>query len=510
MNLDLHFLLPEIVVVATALACVTVDILVAPARRNRFVAFTAALGLGAALLVVLLDRRTGAAVGGHFTVDAFSLFARTIAVAGGLLLVAVAAPYTARMDRGHGEFYALLLLALTGVMLTAGVSDLMSLFVALELITISSYALAAFKRHDPRSTEAGLKYLVVGAVSSAFLLFGIALVYGAVGAVDFHSIVAHVSGKGPGALLSLGTVLVFMGLFFKASAVPMQVWAPDVYQGAPSPVTGFLSSLSKSAGFVLLLRIVTTLVVPLGSPVGGAAGGVGAPTGPWGAFLGIVAGLTLLYGNLGAMAQKDVKRLLAYSSIGHAGYLMMGITAVVASGTPALRQEGAGSVLFYLFAYYVTTITAFAVVAAVSAQARGHQASVTYAGLSRRSPLLAFAMLLALLSLAGVPPLAGLIGKFLVFFALVDAAKAHPGLVALASVGALSVVLSLYFYLLLIREMYAKDPVPEGPGVPALRVSLGHKLAVAFGICAMIGLGIFWGPLHEAAQHAAAALFAAR
>ncbi len=278
------------------------------------------------------------------------------------------------------------------------------------------------------------------------------------------------------------------------------MWAPDVYQGAPTPVTAFLSSVSKSAGFVLLLRVIQVLVAP--------AGAAGADA--WIPFFSVVAAATLLYGNLGAMAQKDVKRLLAYSSIGHAGYLMMGITAVVASGTPALRQEGAGSVLFYLFAYYVTTITAFAVVAAVSAQARGHQASVTYAGLSRRSPLLAFAMLLALLSLAGVPPLAGLIGKFLVFFALVDAAKAHPGLVALASVGALSVVLSLYFYLLLIREMYAKDPVPEGPGVPALRVSLGHKLAVAFGICAMIGLGIFWGPLHEAAQHAAAALFAAR
>jgi len=500
MDLHLHLLLPEILVVATVLLLVTADLLLPAARRVRLVPVVAGLGLLAALLTLLLDGRTGGAVFGHFVVDGFSRFVRGMVLGAGVLLTLVSAPYTARMDRGHGEFYAILLFALVGVMLVSGVTDLMSMFVSLELVTIGSYVLAAFKRNDPRSTEAGLKYLVIGAVSSAILLFGVALVYGAAGSVDFGPISAHVAGKGFGPLLSLGTVLVMGGLFFKCSAVPFQVWAPDVYQGAPTPVTAFLSSVSKSAGFVLLLRIVQVLVAPAGS--------AGAEA--WTPFFSVVAAATLLYGNLGAMAQKDVKRLLAYSSIGHAGYLMMGVTAVVASGTPALRQEGAGAVLFYLFAYYVTTITAFAVVAAVSAQARGHTASVAYAGLSRRSPLLAFAMLLALLSLAGVPPLAGLIGKFLVFFAIVDAAKAHPGLVALASVGALSVVLSLYFYLLLIREMYAKDPAPAGPEVPPLRVAAGHKLAVAFGIFAMIGLGVFWGPLHEAAQHAAAALFAAR
>lgn len=504
MNLDLHLLAPEILVLATALACVTVDLLVAPARRVRLVPLTAGIGLCATLLVLLLDRREGPAVYGHFVVDAFARFTRTIAVAGGVLLTLVAAPYTRRMDRGHGEFYALLLFALTGVMLVAGVADFMSLFVSLELVTISSYVLAAFKRQDPRSTEAGLKYLVVGAVSSAFLLFGIALVYGAVGAVDFPAVAAHVAGKGAGALLTLGAVLVFMGLFFKTSAVPMQVWAPDVYEGAPSPVTGFLSSLSKSAGFVLLLRTVQVLVVPASG-----AGGVGVPAGPWGTFLGIVAGLTLLYGNLGAIAQKDVKRLLAYSSIGHAGYMLMGITVVAAAATPALRQEGAAAVLVYLLAYYVTTLTAFAVVSAVSAEGRGHDTATAYAGISRRSPLLAFAMLLALLSLAGVPPLAGLIGKFLVFYSVVDGAKTSPGLTILGVVGALSVVFSLYFYLLLIRAMYATPPV-EGDAARPLHPRPAHRLAAWAGIVALIGLGIFWGPVLDAANSAAAALFAAR
>ncbi len=217
--------------------------------------------------------------------------------------------------------------------------------------------------------------------------------------------------------------------------------------------------------------------------------------------------MTLVYGNLGAIAQKDVKRLLAYSSIGHAGYMLMGVTVVAAAATPALRQEGAAAVLVYLLAYYVTTLTAFAVVAAVSSEGKGHDMAGSYAGLSRRSPLLAFAMLLALLSLAGVPPLAGLIGKFLVFFAVVDAAKTSPALTALGVVGALSVVFSLYFYLILIRAMYAGTP-SGGADAPRLRVALGHRVAVFVGIAALLGLGIFWGPVHEAASSAAAALFA--
>jgi NADH-quinone oxidoreductase subunit N len=380
----------------------------------------------------------------------------------------------------------------------------MGLFVCLELVTISSYVLAAFKRSDVASTEAGLKYLVVGAVSSAFLLFGSALVYGASGSVDFVTLSAHVVGKGFSPLLALGTGLVLVGLFFKISAVPFHVWAPDVYQGAPSPVTAFLSSLSKSAGFVLLLRVVATLVTPATEA---------ATRDAWLAFFGVAAGLTLLYGNLGAIPQRDVKRLLAYSSIGHAGYMLLGVAAIAAASDDAagrrLREDGAASVLVYLFAYYVTTTTAFAVVAAVSRLGRGHDAGLTYAGLHRRAPLLAFGMLLALLSLAGVPPLAGLIGKFLVFFALVKASEHHPGLLALGFIGAAGVVLSLYYYLLLIREMYIKEPV-EGPSAPRLAIPAGTRLAVAIGVVALVGVGVFWAPVYDAAQRASHALFNAR
>ena len=502
MELHLGLLLPEILIVLGALSAVTIDLLFGE-RRGALVPWVAGGALVAALLVLVIGRPEGHAVLGHFSSDAFSRFVRAIACAGGALLVMLSAPYTGRMDRGHGEFYGLLLFAILGVLLVSGVTDLMGMFVCLELVTITSYVLAAFKRNDVRSVEAGLKYLVMGAVSSAMLLFGIAFVYGASGTVDFETISGHVAGKGFSPLLGLGSGLVFVGLFFKVSAVPFQVWAPDVYQGAPSPVTAFLTSLSKSAGFVLLLRMVAVLVVP--------SAGTAASAG-WLQFFAVIAGLTLLYGNLGAIAQKDVKRLLAYSSIGHAGYMLLGVVAIIAAPTDAVRHAGAVAVLVYLLAYYLTTLTAFAVVVVVSGLGRGHDASTAYAGLHRRSPLLALALLLALLSLAGVPPMAGLIGKFLAFYALVAAAATHPMLVALGLIGVLGVVISLYFYLLLIRELYAKEAPEDALGATASRVHvpLASRVAIAIGIASMIGLGIWWEPVHTAAGQAADALFAAR
>ncbi len=474
-----------------ALGVVAADILLPEEKRARAAPAGAALGLAFALILLLGDRRTGTALSGHWNADGFAWFARVLAAGGGLLVTALAAAYTRRMDRGHGELYALLLIATLGVMLVSGVADFMSLFVALELVTVTSYVLAAYKRNDARSTEAGLKYLVIGAVSSAILLFGIALIYGAAGSVEFSAISAHVAGKGFGPLLTLGTALVLCGLFFKSAAVPFQVWVPDVYQGAPTPVTAFLSSLSKSAGFVLLLRAMQVLVLP-------AAGQAGA--GSWGAFLTVIAVLTLLYGNLGAIPQRDVKRLLAYSSIGHAGYLMMGIAAIASAGSPERAVDGAAAVLFYLLAYYVTTITAFTVVAVVSATSGGrHDAPDHYVGLARRNPFLGLAMLFALLSLAGVPPMAGLIGKLLVFRATVDI-----GLYTLAFVGAASVVVSLYFYLLLIKQMYVRagpnDAVPIHVPFPA-------RLALVAGIAGMLLLGVYWDPAYRAAEAAARALF---
>jgi NADH-quinone oxidoreductase subunit N len=494
-DMNLVALLPEGVVALGAMLAVAADLAGPKTRRASLPALVACVSCLAALLL-LLRPPAGAAVAGHFVDDGFSRFVRLLAAGGGLLLSGLSAAYTRRMDRGHGEFYGMLLLALAGVMLVAGVADLMSLFVSLELVTVTSYVLAAFKRNEATSTEAGLKYLVVGAVSSAVLLFGIALAYGATGTVDFAALSRHVAGRGFSPLLSLGTVLVFGGLFFKCAAVPFQVWAPDVYQGSPTPVTAFLSSLSKSAGVVLLLRLVAVLVVP-------AMGAEGAGT--WAAILAVAAGVTLLYGNLGAIPQRDVKRLLAYSSIGHAGYLLLGLAAVAASADRSVQEAAASAVLVYLLAYYLTTVTAFAVVACVSAEGRGHDVEASYEGLSRRSPFLAFAMLLALLSLAGVPPMAGLIGKLLVFYAVVRAAEAHPALYVAAFVGAAGVVVSLYYYLLLIRRMYVGTPPQGASRVP---VPWPARAVIAVGIVSMLAIGVYWGPVQEAATKAARALFA--
>ena len=496
MDLNLHLLLPEILVAAAALLAVTADLLV-PSRRTSLVPLVSAAGCLAAFWFLWQGRGDGrqTAVLGHFVSDDFSRFARALAAGGGALLVALSAGYAKRMDRGHGEFYGLMLLAVVGVMLVSGVSDLMSLFVSLELITVMSYVLAAFRRNDATSTEAGLKYLMVGAVSSAILLFGIALVYGAAGTVDFGPLAAHVAGKGASPLLALGTALVFCGLFFKAAAVPFQVWAPDVYQGAPTPVTAFLSSLSKSAGFVLLLRTMQVLVVP-------GAGATGAEA--WITFLVVIGAVTLLYGNLGAMPQKNVKRLLAYSSIGHAGYMLLGIAAIAAAPSQEIRILATAAILLYVLAYYLTTVTAFAVVSMVSAEGRGHDMGGAYAGLSRRSPFLAVSMLLSLLSLAGVPPMAGLIGKFLVFYAVVKAAETHHALYVAALIGAVGVVVSLYYYLLLIREMYAKQPAGDAP---VAKIPWTSRLVLVVGIASMVGLGIYWQPAYDAATHAAKALF---
>jgi NADH-quinone oxidoreductase subunit N len=502
LELNLHLLLPEFILAGAAFAVIVVDLLTRPERRALPAALTAALGFAAALAAVLWLRPDGNALAvadsarpGLFVTawrsDAFSLFFRGLVAGGGLLLVLLAIPYTRRLDRGHGEFHALILIAALGVMLVSGVQDLLSLFVCLELVTINSFVLAAFKRNDLSSTEAGLKYLVVGAVSTAFLLLGVAFVYGATGSVSFDRL-AEALGRGIDPLLGAGVVLLLTGLLFKVGGVPFQVWMPDVYQGAPTPVTAFLSTASKSAGIVLLLRLAQTAFLPsLASP----------DAFPWDLLLGVVAAATLVFGTLGAIAQRSVKRFFAYSSIGHAGWLLMGVAAV-ASGGAGLWQEATAAVLFYLLAFFFTNLTAFAVIVLVGGAAGSHE-SEAYSGLARRSPFLAFAMLLSLLSLAGVPPLSGFFGKFLVLKALV--ADGSTGCFVLAFLGAAAVAVSLYFYLLWIKQMFVVEaPVPEAD--VRIRVGGWSRAVLVVGILAMLVMGVFMGPFYDWAQSGAASL----
>jgi NADH-quinone oxidoreductase subunit N len=506
--LNLRYLLPEFLVAGAALAVVATEVLLPAGRRARATSLTAIAGLLAALVLVVLDWTNGVrgealklvgtsgALVTAWTVDPFSLFTRGLALVGGLLVALLAIPYTRRMDKGHGEFYAVFLFALLGVMLLSGVSDLLSLFVCLELVTISSYVLAAFRRNDLKSTEAGLKYLVVGSVSSALLLLGIAFVYGATGALSFPALAGAVAVAAPDPMLVLGASLLLVGVLFKVGGVPFHVWIPDVYEGAPSPVAAFLSTASKSAGMVLLLRLAQVVLIP-------AAGRVEAA---WLWLLVVLAGVTLLFGLLGAIPQRRIKRLLGYSSIGHAGYLLAAVAAMSAGGA-AEALPGATAILFYLGAFFFTNLTAFMVIVLVSAVPAPAGVSA-WAGLSRRAPFLGLAMALALLSLAGVPPLSGFFSKFLVLNAVVANANAQPILWVLAGVGALGILISLYFYLLWILEMYFKPPEPALASV-GVRVGAPAAVVLWVGILAMLAMGIFMGPVYAWAEDAAKALIAA-
>ena len=259
--------------------------------------------------------------------DVFSIYCRAVILVGGLLLMLLSVRYLKRMDRGHGEFSAILLFALLGVMLLSGVNDMLSFFICLELVTISAYILAAFKRNDLRSTEAGLKYLVIGAVSTALLLLGIAFVYGQTGSLSWEAVALAIQGGASSMFLWLGVGLIVAGLLFKIGGVPFHIWIPDVYQGAPTPVTAFLATASKAAGLIVMLRFVYVAM----------PGGVGGVT--WVPILSLLAVATLLFGSLGAIPQRNLKRMLAYSGIGHAGYLLMGFVAMAAAAQGGRHRE---------------------------------------------------------------------------------------------------------------------------------------------------------------------------
>jgi NADH-quinone oxidoreductase subunit N len=429
---------------------------------------------------------------GHYGVDAFSVVFKVIFGATAMFVLGMAGTWLQRVDRGHGEFRLLVLMATLGMFFACSVEDFATLFVTLELITVSFYCLTAFKRNDERAVEAGIKYVILGALASAFLLLGVAFVYGATGSLWLRAlgegeITAELSHGGT-SLSKFGVLLVLTGLAFKIAAVPFQVWTPDVYEGAASPVTAFLSMGSKAAGFVLLLKVVRASLGPT------ADAGLSAAL-PWVALLALMSAATLLYGNLGAMWQGNVKRLLGYSSIGHAGYVLMGVFA--------FSRDGVAAVVYYLMAYLFTVLGVFAVIVLVNGATKSH-AIDDYSGLGRRSPFLALVMAVGLLSLAGVPPLGGFFGKFLVFKAVVERGGALA--YSLAFVGAAGVVISLYYYLCVVKRLYMHEPRPDAPAVIAVPASM--KVVLWTCLVGIFALGIFMRPFLAIADEAARALAA--
>ena len=411
------------------------------------------------------------------TLDTFAIVFKRFFVGAAILTLVISEPYDARLPAGRGEFPALIVFATMGMSMLASVNDFVTLFVALELVTVTLFLLAAWRPGLPSSIEAGIKFVVIGALSAAFLVYGIAFLYGGTGHLDFAGISAslagaeHVSGA-----VKFGVLLVIVGLGFKLGAVPFHVWIPDVYQGSPTPVTAFLSTGSKAAGAVLMMRLVYTV---LGSTAA--------------QFVGVFAGLavlTMLMGNLGAISQTNLKRFLGYSGIAHAGFLLLALAAG--------NEASAGALIFYLVAYLFANILAFLVIIIVSrTEDDCHMDRIN--GLAERSPFLAFALLVSMLSLAGVPPFSGFVGKFMIL----RAAMANPELLPVVLLGLSMIVVSLYYYLCILKRMYFREPSDTS----VLEVSGMSRAVMLLCILVTFFFGIYIRPLVEAADAGAAALF---
>jgi NADH-quinone oxidoreductase subunit N len=467
-----QMMLPEIVLTCAALGVMLWDLWLPRGGKQALGWASIAICVALLALTFLPDvAKGGSALGGSFVLDPLALFFKRAFCVTGVLVFLMSREYVDNLPQGQGEFYTLSLLALLGMFLCSSVGDFMSLFVSLEVVTVSFFVLAAFRREKATSVEAGLKLLVIGSLSAAVLLYGIAFVYGATGNVGFDEVRRHVaSGRGELELI-LGAVLIFLGLGFKTSAVPLHVWVPDVYQGAPTPVTAFLSVGSKLAGFVLVVRCLTVFTGP-GSAIASEMT----------AFFALVAALTLVYGNLGALPQTNLKRLMGYSSIAQCGYILVGIAAASASQFQG-NAAGLTGALFYMAAYVVTNLAAFAVILIVARVVGSHEID-DYAGLARRSPLLGAALTCALLSLAGVPPFVGFFGKFLLLGSSFD--LAHPELLTVGCIGLGTVAVALYYYLCVAKRIYVFEPRNQEPIAVPARMKVTLFLCVA----ALIAVGI--------------------
>lgn len=378
-----------------------------------------------------------------------------------------------------GEFYLLLLVSTIGMSLMAASADLIMLFLAIETTSIPLYILAGFYKQDNKSTEAGYKYFLFGAMTSAVMLYGFSLIYGFTGTTDIYAITEMVVSGEVALTLAIGTlILVIVGFGFKISVVPFHFWAPDVYEGAPTPVAGFLSTASKAAGFAVLMRVLLTVyadpdVIPY-----------------WVIVVAALSVFSMTLGNALAIPQKNIKRLLAYSSISHAGYALIGVAA--------LSELGIASVVFYLIVYVVTNLAAFGAVAAFWRISGSDQIS-DYAALSRRSPKLALIMMVTFLSLAGMPPLGGFVAKFFVFAAAIKA-----GLVWLAVIGVLNAIIGLYYYMIVLKVVYLYRSEEEDKPIPVTRP---YALALTVLVVGIILLGTLFGPWADWSARAASALF---
>ncbi len=480
-SLNLMVVAPEIVVLVTALLVMIVDLFLPKAQKSRLAWLSLAGVMVAAGLSYYISPGSAAPPGSvsipllqdMLAADAYALFLNLVVLASAALAILFSVEYVGRIGLAQGEYYTLLLLSTAGMMLMAAAINLMTIFMALEILSIALYVLVGLNRAEKRSGEAALKYFVLGAFASAFLLYGIALTYGQVGStslVEVRDYVASLDSRFP-ALLLVALGLMLVGLGFKVALVPFHMWTPDVYEGAPTSITAFMSVGVKAAGFAALGRVLVYAFGDLYSS--------------WSWALAILAVLTMTVGNLAALRQTNLKRMLAYSSIAHAGYILVGLAA----GT----QLGVSAVLIYLFVYVFMNTAAFAVIIAVGrfeGSDGGGETLGDLAGLGARQPWLAAAMALLMLSLAGVPPLAGFFAKLWVFSAAVQA-----DLIWLAAIGVVNSVISAYYYLRVVAAIYFRRQEPaHAVGAP---VSLPLQIGLGLAAVAVVVLGIWPAPILE-------------
>jgi len=468
---DLQAALPEVLLTVAALLVLTLDFFFPRGRR----AWVGALSLFGVLVpswAVLWQIRTGVnrtAFSGLYVADPFSLFFKGVFLLATALIILMAMGYLPLEGIDLGEFYVLLLFSTLGMMLMASASDLLTVYIGLETMSVCIYALIGFLKRDRRSVEAALKYLLMGIFASGVLLYGFVLFYGLSGTTELKGIARTVASQPLKSPLLLGLVLISAGFGFKIAAVPFHMYVPDAYEGAPHPVTAFISIGPKVAGFAVLLRVFLTAFPALQES--------------WTVLLAALSFLTMTVGNIVAIAQRNVKRMLAYSSIAHVGYMLIGVVVK--------DQIGVSAVLFYGLAYCLMNLGAFAVVILLcQGTVKGDQIE-DFTGLARRSPAAAFAMLLFLLSLAGVPPTAGFVGKLYLFGAAINAGQAahRPLFIGLAIAAVVNSAISLYYYMRVAMYMYMRD----SEGAIPLSPSLPLRLAILLAVLGTLLIGLYPG-----------------
>jgi NADH-quinone oxidoreductase subunit N len=461
--IDLYSILPVMIVAGWALLLLVVDLWI-PRNRKGLTAFLAALGLAIALGFVLAS--SGNIIQGFnqmVVMDGFARFMQVLFLVAGMAVIALAYDYVQRMGIHYGEFYVLLMFSIAGMMLMSQAYNLLMVFLGLELLSIPLYVLAGFARGRPESEEAALKYFLLGAFASGFVLYGIALIFSATGRLDFVGIAATVqAGSASPVLFLIGAALLIVGFGFKVAAVPFQMWTPDVYQGAPTPITAYMSVAVKAAGFAQLIRVFVVLFPSLSEHL--------TP------ILWVIAALTMVVGNVVALAQNNIKRMLAYSAIAHAGYMLL---AFVAYGNGAVVENTVSATLFYLVAYGLTSLGAWGLVIVIEREYGRGILLDDLSGIGKKYPWLGVAMLIFMLSFTGIPLTMGFWGKFFLFRTAVQA-----GFTSLAVIGLLTSVASAYYYLRVVVYMFMK------PGEPKLEINPWVSLVIGVTALAVVVLAL--------------------